>query len=742
MGTKHSHLVLDLTRGRINEMAIALPAEGSGGRVWRELVLVHEQLLNGGAGGILQAELAYISVNPSPTDTFIITDGITTETFTFVALAGAPFEVTIAGGAAATQTNLITAINTDSVLWSAVGTVHLDPWFAALPAAQFVVYRKTTSANDDRIYGVQTNPAGIKVVSFSSSGGYETTNSTESNIPAVDPAVKKFGFSRAYADLIPSETHMVSEGNEGYTWDGDGSIWIKVIDKLIYESASNPTVNNDIVDTAGTGVEFRNGDAWLNTTTKVYFICVADTATAARWEAMQDCTYADVSYYADGTAGSDANTGLSVGSPKKTLTALFALCPYIVKHTVTFNLVGTFSIVNEPTTSVTLDKYLSSSGYIVLDGGANYTDYAGPFTLTANEKLLLTVAAAGWGVDDYAGYMARIDAGAQSGALRTIIKNDATTMNLGYNLTAAPGNVAFTVVRPTTTLLGNSAGTTLNIKCSSDSVAAGVGGSVYIQRLYMSDWRTTVTGSAGIKHSAFLAIRTIASPTFNTYLFSYPGNGAISFSDSGLNLPTETRCGAGLLANVDVYTILATGKMISFSGSYSKGTILIENVDSSYAFWDYGWRVKGQILLRNVREFKTSIVFGRTNLLRSRYVNDGSTYGKSLVDSAVGSGIEAINCDFTIVGGVNISDCSAHGVSLDHSLCKLNGIVVGTGNTGAGVYATNNSTVNIANGSTPTITGTVGNISFDGTTQATTWAVVDGGTSFTDLTSCSHVKEV
>jgi hypothetical protein len=61
--------------------------------------------------------------------------------------------------------------------------------------------------------------------------------------------------------------------------------------------------------------------------------------------------------------------------------------------------------------------------------------------------------------------------------------------------------------------------------------------------------------------------------------------------------------------------------------------------------------------------------------------------------------------------------------------------VSGTGNTGAGVHAKNNSTVLIADGSPPTLTGTVGNLSFDGTTQASTWAAIDGGTPAIETTA-------
>ena len=57
------------------------------------------------------------------------------------------------------------------------------------------------------------------------------------------------------------------------------------------------------------------------------------------------------------------------------------------------------------------------------------------------------------------------------------------------------------------------------------------------------------------------------------------------------------------------------------------------------------------------------------------------------------------------------------------------GVVGGSGNTGAGLRGNSGSNVFITDGSTPTITGTVGDISTDGTTEDATWAEIDAGTA-------------
>lgn len=53
--------------------------------------------------------------------------------------------------------------------------------------------------------------------------------------------------------------------------------------KETYADTSNPTANNDSVDTASIGITFRNGDLWLNTSTSVLFVCDDATPTAAVW---------------------------------------------------------------------------------------------------------------------------------------------------------------------------------------------------------------------------------------------------------------------------------------------------------------------------------------------------------------------------------------------------------------------------------------------------------------------------
>jgi hypothetical protein len=58
----------------------------------------------------------------------------------------------------------------------------------------------------------------------------------------------------------------------------------KQIPDLEYSAASNPTANNDGIDTATIGRRFFAGDIWVNSTTKVLFTCRDNTTGAAVWE--------------------------------------------------------------------------------------------------------------------------------------------------------------------------------------------------------------------------------------------------------------------------------------------------------------------------------------------------------------------------------------------------------------------------------------------------------------------------
>jgi hypothetical protein len=192
----------------------------------REDLLVVNQLIAGGSGGISQALLCAIQINIAVGDTFVITDGSTTETFTGVAAAPAAFQFIVGGSASATTTNLVAAITTDSALWDAVVTTSLDNLFTSALDPSFVIYRSLTTFANDRVYGtIAGGQSRIQVLSFSSLPAYTRTGVSQLNLPSVDGGLKLFGFSRVLASLTPGEHHKIGESLSTYAWDADDQLW-------------------------------------------------------------------------------------------------------------------------------------------------------------------------------------------------------------------------------------------------------------------------------------------------------------------------------------------------------------------------------------------------------------------------------------------------------------------------------------------------------------------------------------
>lgn len=198
---------------------IAILTGGAG--VWKEDLLSSAQLDNTN-DAIAQAIAFYWNVLPVNGDTFTITDGTNTETFTYSAV-NAPFNPTTGGTAITAMTNLVSRINTDSGFWSAILATTLQS-INTTNGNVIVLYRKVpTALVNDRIFGV-TGTANIgKYVNFG--GQLDYRSKTVVNLPTVDPATTTFGFSRLTVGLIPDEAHVVRAEDSVYLWNDDAGTW-------------------------------------------------------------------------------------------------------------------------------------------------------------------------------------------------------------------------------------------------------------------------------------------------------------------------------------------------------------------------------------------------------------------------------------------------------------------------------------------------------------------------------------
>jgi hypothetical protein len=413
-----------------------------------------------------------------------------------------------------------------------------------------------------------------------------------------------------------------------------------------------------------------------------------------------------MNYYADGTAGLDTNDGLSFLTPKKTLTAVFALCPFVVKHAITFNLIGTFDIANEPT-NVKLHKYVEyNNGSITIDGGAYYTTVVGPYACTAADKTYLEVGGTGFTADQYSGYLAQMNSGAQSGSLRTIVQTHPTSdrLTVGQAFTAAPIVAdTFLIVRPTTTIT----------KATQAYVLFLIEGhgSVIVKRIYTSGaFYFNIYGQSNIGYQLSVLtgmwVSSVGSVNANG-----PGVFAVSFTNCGIIMPA--------ISNMAIVCNLKPG---SFAYSYIKGILKIE--EALYGnFFGSGARVNGIVKLYNV------LASGQSRKIFSdSYTGPAGSYARTTIESSSAGGIYAFNSEFSIGAGVTINHCGTHGIELERSTCYLNGAVAGSNNGSFGVYAGNGSVLNLSASNLPTISGTLGELAIStSSSQEEVWTSFAAG---------------
>ncbi|MGD9729035.1 MAG: hypothetical protein AB7V39_22005, partial [Nitrospiraceae bacterium] len=196
------------------DMAVA------GGASWKETLLTALQL-DSVNNGIAQGAAFYLINTAQLGDTFTISDGGTTETWTFAAVTGVNMPA-IGASALDSMTDLVARINTDSTTWSAFLGTTLQ---GINPAGNVVlVWRKVpTAVPTDRIYGVFFTAADAQYVDYGGSSDY--LSSTAANLPAADPATANFGFGRIQADLSPNEAHLVRLEDSAYIWNEDNTTW-------------------------------------------------------------------------------------------------------------------------------------------------------------------------------------------------------------------------------------------------------------------------------------------------------------------------------------------------------------------------------------------------------------------------------------------------------------------------------------------------------------------------------------
>jgi len=439
---------------------------------------------------------------------------------------------------------------------------------------------------------------------------------------------------------------------------------------------------------------------------------------------LATCTSCKLHVYADGTSGDDANDGLSASTPKKTLQAVFDLVAWLIGHHVCVHLSGVFA-----DSGVFHRMAADTAPVILIDGGSDVTVVAdnggSPWVADIVSTSSIGLTTAGWTIDAYRGYWVEVLTGPAAGQTRQIFSNTATTLSPIRNFTVSPGPGAqFRIVRPATTIDG-----ALTLGFLGGQVTAFA-----FQRLsfgaasYLRVWTSLQAVTMPIKMSHIVS----TSSSYNCFY----GNGIQSHyniynpATFVMQSTGPTYCGCSFIG-------ASTGGFALDCAGYTLLNAFISDklniVGGQRLMIDYASRITNMVL---------SGMAGTTAQYQPNIDHSSANFRKSWIGGGTGVGLLLLDSVIRIKLG-DFSTSTSHGIEARNSRIQMEGIVTGTGNGGAGVYAHTGSEVTIKSGAVPTLTGTVGNLAVTSpTVQESTWAAIDAGTPVAVLAEMTMAKEV
>lgn len=438
--------------------------------------------------------------------------------------------------------------------------------------------------------------------------------------------------------------------------------------------------------------------------------------------AAQTAERTDVTVHAHvhGTAGHDANDGLSAEAPKATIRAGDELIPLVLGATCVLNLRG----VNTLTESTFLSsRTLLRNVSLIIDGGPEVEVMApvggGVYTADIASTTSIGLSTAGWTPGALAGYFIEILTGPAVGQTRMIRQDHtATTITPSRNFSVSPGaGATFRVVRPATRI---TAATAQNF-----GIVGNTGyGVVRLQRVTIdANCYTQIRGNFA---SVYLSHVVIDTPNAAGVVISGCRGGSIqgvegktdpvSFvADSG-----NTKPSVGLSVRGSDGVRVADS-VVRFSGSY------LSHLQISNS--------QGGILsgtgLKRITAWNTQSADQSSN----PFLASSSGYAVTKISGSAGDGLLATGSKLVISGAVDFSDNVGHGIHSVRSLIQfISTRPTGAGNLKAGVYARQGTSLMLAAGQAPTITGNSIELAVDSpTVQASTWAAIIAGTPVASL---------
>ena len=420
--------------------------------------------------------------------------------------------------------------------------------------------------------------------------------------------------------------------------------------------------------------------------------------------------------YANGSTGNDSNDGLTVGTPKLTLGAVFALVPDIVKHNVCVNLAGTF---NEPG-DINFSRMIQDTGFLLVDGGSTTTTLAGPYTANIHETYSIGLTTAGWTVDAHKGYTVSVTSGPCNGEKRTIQGNTATTLTPVKDFSTDPGAATFVIERPTTTISASSADAILKLAMYSNAVTRVA---FRLQRLYLSGTKAALQYQGMCR--AFIT-NFISDSTAQCYFYlsSFTGLGNIrqdpaTFADIADTLEYVGFCARA--ATTNVYSPVLT----YFWGCYLASLLLA------------GCAGTVQLLSG------TRVSNGMQAVTSRALIYSVANYAKVRINNAAGCGLNASDHSYIWFGDyVELSNNSYHGLMLINSTGWIGGTtskLAGSSNGNWGAYIDVGGRLFLTSGATPTLTGTSGECAIPN--AGATWVNINGGTVLSDAAYAALVRK-
>lgn len=423
-------------------------------------------------------------------------------------------------------------------------------------------------------------------------------------------------------------------------------------------------------------------------------------------------TSAILHLYANGTNGSDLNDGLSAQTPKKTLRGVCKLIPYLVKHPCIVHLEGVFDLpaVSEaPVVTFSMGTSNESGSYsavrgVIFDGGNNWETVAGPFTATSSGTTSIACSTAGLTEDQYMGYFIRIESGSLATQIRMIQRHDTTTLYPTANFSADPGLVQFSIIKPATKIRYNGLSRTI-------MDFAGCSGWVRFQRMFF-DGCYLITRNPGLyvyfSHVLSDSYTVLAGTNYGVEMLGSIFN---YYEPNTLALNTVNLAGLSFLnQNPDI----RGPKQTAFMGMVCKGNMTIAQSDVMYAL-RYGSRIKGTLSFQFCRQVwgsGTAVINSDTGYATCRVYGNISISGSQLR-----------------IGQVIMENAGANAAAFyvwnNSAIEFLEPAPSGSTGQQFGMYIQGtNVTVTVGVSQLPTVTGTSGDISFDGTTQKSTWAAL------------------